>query len=132
MTRIVQSLALAGIAALAAACSHRPPAGTAESDTGQDDSSAVSVQIISHNSRSVEVALDTGVGRRQLMVLAAHGVRAFTIPLRSLAGSKRVRLTARRVGDRREVSRVSVAVAPGAVVVWTLEPNLAFSSVSVD
>ncbi len=134
MSRIVTSLALVGLAALAApaACAHRSPAESAGSDIRMDEASAVIVQVVSHNPHAVELYLEAGPGRQRLGVLGANGRRAIEVQWHSLAGSKRVRLTARQVGSGREVSSGSMPVAPGGKVVWTLEPNLAFSSASVD
>jgi hypothetical protein len=128
-----RSLAFAGLAALVAvpACSQTPPAESAD-PAAQTDASSVGLRIISHSPHAVVVSIDTGVGRERLVALGPHGVSALQIPMRLLGGSKRLRLSARERGGALASSRTSVAVGPGARVVWTIEPNLAFSSISVD
>jgi hypothetical protein len=130
MVRIARPvLSFAAIAALAApaACAHRsapPPAATDEA--AADPASTMTVQVISHSPRPVELYIDAGTGR-PLRVLDPHGVAAFRIPRRSLAGSRRMRLVARQAGGGE--SRTFVQFVPGGRVVWTIEANLFFSSV---
>jgi hypothetical protein len=123
-----RSLALAGLIALAAvpaACAHghRAPSGA--------DSTApvVGVQIINHGASPVSISIDNGPGRQPLLVLGAHGVTSFEVPMRNLAESKVLRLSARQLGDARHVARVSARVSAGDQVVWTIEPTVVFSTV---
>lgn len=126
-----RSLALAGLVALAtvpAACVHGQPPQPASDTTA----AVVGIQIINHSSSAVSISLDSGPGRQPLLVLGAHGVTSFEVPLRSLAESKVVRLSARELGNARQVARVSARVTAGQRVLWTIEPNVVFSSWSVE
>ncbi|HTE54722.1 MAG TPA: hypothetical protein VK698_27900 [Kofleriaceae bacterium] len=129
MSRILRrSLALAGLVALAAA----PAACVHGQQTPADapTEAVVGVQVINHAASPVSISLDSGAGRQPLLVLGAHGVTSFEVPIRSLAQSRIVRLSARELGNARQVARVSARVMAGQTIVWTIEPNIAFSSVS--
>lgn len=130
MHRIIcRSLALAGLVALAvapAACAHGHRAPAAADPAGP----VVGVQIVNHGSSPVSISIDSGPGRRPLLVLGAHGVTSFELPMRDLAESKVLRLSARQLGDARNVARVSARVSAGDRVLWMIEPTIAFSSVA--
>src|SRR5688500_8435538 len=99
MTRTIRrSLALAGLIALAAvpaACVHGQTAPSSAHPTGP----VVGVQIMNHGASPVSIAIDSGPGRQPLLVLGAHGVTSFEVPMRNLAESKVLRLSARQLGD---------------------------------
>jgi hypothetical protein len=126
---IRRSLALAGLVALAAspaACVHGQRAPSSADPAGP----VVGVQVMNRGASPVSISLDSGPGRQPLLVLGAHGVTSFEVPMRNLAESKVLRLSARQLGDARHVARVSARVSAGDQVVWTIEPNIAFSSVA--
>jgi hypothetical protein len=134
VSSLVGSFALAGLAALAApatACGPRPAAGSAGAAAQDDDASAVTLQVVSHNARAVELSLDSGSGERRLGVVRGQGRTTFSIPWREVAGGKRLRLSARALGGGPAVSS-AVEVTPGGRVAWTLESNLTFSSATAD
>jgi hypothetical protein len=134
MSRIIRvslALLLVGTAACAgqAESETTTPATNEAATTGASD---VTLQIISHHTYPVAVAVETGADREEIAVLGPHEVAAFKVPLRWLGGSKYLRLYARRSGSIRDAQRTTVEIKPGSKVHWTLDPNLAFSEATVD
>jgi hypothetical protein len=81
------------------------------------------------------VYLYVGAARRFLGTAHGHLVTEFKIPWRRLAGASRMALIAAQIPSggsrRRGVSSGLIRPEAGGLIVWTLQPNLAFSTVAV-
>ena len=119
--------ALAGAIALATlSCAHSREAREPEaSDTD------VTLQVISHTFNVVDVYLYRGSARRYLGTASGHSVSVFRIPWNDLAGTSRIAIVGKSIGDARRVSTGALQVNPGSLITWTLEHKLVRSTAIV-
>jgi hypothetical protein len=100
--------------------------GRRTSSLEEDDSDAVTIRIVNHHRLNVTI-FNVAQGRRDRMgeVTAAASAN-FTLHLRRFVGSE-LQLLADAVGSPETVRSEVLHLAPGDVVEWTLETDLARS-----
>lgn len=98
---------------------------------GEGDDSDVSVQVINHDFNDVVVYLDASGRRHRLGTATGKKTTSFSIPWRRLEGDRDVHLLADPISSEQELSSDSLQVTSGQAVVWTLQPRLTGSSISV-
>jgi len=98
---------------------------------GESDDSAVSVQVINHDFNDVVVYLNASGRRHRLGTATGKKTSSFSIPWRRLEGDRDVHLLADPISSEQALTSDSLQVTPGQSVVWTLQPQLVGSSISV-
>jgi outer membrane biogenesis lipoprotein LolB len=126
VTRIA-TLALSLVLSLVAACAGRSPSPPNE----PADHSDVIVQIINHSFNDMDVYATTGAGGSRLGFATGHKVSVFRVPWKRLDRASRFRLSVDPIGRGGRLFSSYLAVEPGSLVTWTLEPNLSSSNISV-
>ena len=116
-------LLLAGLTAAGLGCFRRPPA--------EYDPAAPIFLVVRNNSRQdVTVQAIAEGGRRQLGNVVASTTQSYTLTAAFLGGSRELNLVAEAIGSR-DAARTRVSALPGQEVVWTLEPALSRSYITV-
>jgi hypothetical protein len=112
---------------LAVAC-HPTPAAT-PTPTGSAEPVALTVR--NHHWADVRVYAIHGGVRERLGLVPAASSRRFELPSRILSAGASIRLEASPVGGAHGFTSENILVRPGQVVTWTLETELARSTVMV-
>jgi len=124
---------LAAIAALGlttlAACHHGHNVGAAAAESGY--SGAMTVRVVNHNWLDITIYLLQGTHRDRIGVATASSTSTFHIPLRQLSAGAEYRLYGDPVGSRQTVRSEPLHAQDGDVVTWTIEDDLARSSIDV-
>jgi hypothetical protein len=97
--------------------------------TGSGQPVALAVQ--NHHWADVRVYAIHGGVRERLGLVPAASSRRFELPSRILSAGASIRLEASPVGSAGRFTSESILVRPGQVVTWTLETELARSTVMV-
>lgn len=113
---------------LASACHHGVGAKAAE--TGGLDGE-VTVRVVNHSWLDVNVYILQGTRRDRIGSATATSTTTFRVALRRLANGGEYRLYGDPVGSRTTVRSEPLHAQDGDVVIWTLEDDLARSSVEV-
>ncbi|HEX3235159.1 MAG TPA: hypothetical protein VHR41_13235 [Gemmatimonadales bacterium] len=90
----------------------------------------VELEVENHNWSDIVIYLVRGSQRQRLGMVTALGNTVFTFPYRRLGNSGDARLSAHAIGGSGYTSE-SVLVQPGQTLKWTLESDLARSSLAV-
>jgi hypothetical protein len=107
------------------------PHRTSSDDTGGRATSEIALVIDNHHWNDVVISvLHDGVADR-IGLATAVKISTFTIPSRRLGTSGIIRLRAHAVGAPDDHTTDAIPVQPGQQIDWTLESDLARSSVAV-
>jgi hypothetical protein len=90
----------------------------------------IDLEVESHNWSDIVIYLVRGTQRQRLGMVTALGNTVFTFPYRRLGNGGDARLSAHAIGGGGYTSE-SLLVQPGQTIKWTLESDLARSSLSV-
>lgn len=128
MSRIAIA-ALVLLLAATPACVGRSAPGDSLTDqiSQEEGGSDVTVRIVSHNPRDVNIFLYLGSSRQRLGLAGGNSTTTFTIPWGRLSSASRVQLRAEVIGDQARVDTDPLQVTPGGSVVWTLQADLSQS-----
>lgn len=124
MSRLL-TVPLLALLFLAACGGSRPPGSAPPSD------SDVVVQVINHSFHDLDVYAYLGAKGRILGFASGHRITVFRIPWRQVSGATRARLSGHPIGSGRRIASGYLALEPGSVVTWTVEPQLGSSSIAV-
>jgi hypothetical protein len=94
-------------------------------------STDIPVEVESHNWSDIVIYLMDGNQSRRLGMVAGLSTKSFFFPYRKLTGGGEVRLRAYPVGGPGSFTSEDLLVQPGQGIKWTLESDLARSSMSV-
>ena len=103
----------------------------ARASEGSVPDGEVTVRVINHSWLDVTVYIVQGTRRERLGSATATATTTFTVALRRLANGGEYRLLGDPVGSRTSVRSEPLYAQDGDVVTWTLEDNLARSSIDV-
>ena len=81
--------------------------------------------------KNIHVYAIAGASWQSLGVLSSQGEETWELGVTLTAGRREIRLAADPVGSRRAFISDPILVEPGDLVEWTIQDNLALSSVSV-
>jgi hypothetical protein len=112
-----------------AGCHNGPSVGAAAAESSWNG--AVTLRVVNHNWLDITVYLLQGSHRDRLGVATATSTTEFRVPLRQLSAGAEYRLLGDPVGSRQTVRSEPLHAQDGDVVTWTLEDNLARSSIDV-
>lgn len=126
--RLLTTLAAAGLTTLGA-CHQRRSVGEAAAESGYNG--AITLKVVNHAWLDITVYLLQGSRRDRIGVATATSTSTFHIPLRQLSAGAEYRLFGDPVGSRQTVRSEALHAHDGDVVTWTLEDDLARSSVDV-
>lgn len=128
--------ALRGLTALAtfclttlAACHQGRSIGAAAAAAGSVGS--ITVRVVNHAWLDITIYLQQGTHRDRLGVATASSTSTFQFPLRQLSAGAEYRLYGDPIGSRQTVRSEPLHAQDGDVVTWTLEDDLARSSIDV-
>jgi hypothetical protein len=96
-----------------------------------DWNAEVPVEVESHHSSDIVIYLMNGSQSQRLGMVPAVSTMSFFLPYRQLATGGKVRLRAYPVGGRGSFTSEDVLLQPGQGVKWTLESDLARSSLAI-
>jgi hypothetical protein len=99
----------------------------AEEGAAQD----FTIQVVSRNSRDVNVYLYVGSSRQRLGLAGGNTTTVFKVPWSRVSSASTIRLRAERIGDSTNATSDPLQVKPGGVAVWTLESQLGRSTDAV-
>ena len=91
----------------------------------------LTLRVVNHNWLDVTVYLLQGSHRDRIGVATATTTTEFHVPLRQMAAGGEYRLLGDPIGSRQTVRSETLHAQDGDVVTWTLEDELARSSVDV-
>jgi hypothetical protein len=111
---------------LLAGCAHH---GTTQT-TAAALNTPVDLEVDNHNWSDIVIYLVRGTQRQRLGMVSALSNTVFTFPYRRLGSSGDARFSAHAIGGGGYTSE-SVLVQPGQMLKWTLESDLARSSLAV-
>ena len=124
---------LTAIAALGpttlAACHQGHSVGTAAVESGYNGS--ITIRVVNRAWLDITIFLLQGNHRDRIGVATATSTSTFQIPLRQFSAGAEYRLYGDPVGSRQTVRSESLHAQDGDVVTWTLEDDLARSSIDV-
>ena len=126
--RQLTALAAFGLTTLGA-CHQGRSVGAAAAEAGNTRS--ITVRVVNHAWLDVTVYLLQGAHRDRIGVATASSTSTFQIPLRQLSAGAEYRLYGDPVGSRQTVRSEPLHAQDGDVVTWTLEDDLARSSIDV-
>lgn len=112
-----------------AACHHGHSVGAAAAQSGYNGS--ITVRVVNHAWLDVTIYLLQGTHRDRIGVATATSTSTFHIALRQLSAGAEYRLYGDPVGSRQTVTSEPLHAQDGDVVTWTLEDDLARSSIDV-
>ena len=119
---------LAFLLGAAASCRHSVGAKAATTDSMDGE---VTVRVVNHSWLDVNVYILQGSRRDRLGSATATSTTTFRVALRRLISGGEYRLFADPVGSRTTVRSEPLHAQDGDTVIWTLEDDLARSSVEV-
>jgi hypothetical protein len=125
----LRALALSALLGAMAGCHQSVGARAAEG--GGVPEGEVTVRVVNHSWLDVTVYIVQGTRRERLGSATATSTTTFTVALRRLANGGEYRLLGDPVGSRTTVRSEPLLAQDGDVVTWTLEDNLARSSIDV-
>jgi hypothetical protein len=128
LSRVRRGLALLAVL-LAVACRSGGVGARAEATTAWNGE--ITVRVVNHSWLDVTVYILQGSRRDRLGSATATATTTFRVPLRRLTSGGEYRLFGDPVGSRTTVRSESLHAQDGDVVIWTLEDDLARSSVEV-
>ena len=124
---------LSAIAALSlttlGACHQGRSIGAAAADAG--NAGSITVRVVNHAWLDITIYLLQGTHRDRIGVATASSTSTFQIPLRQFSAGAEYRLYGDPIGSRQTVRSESLHAQDGDVVTWTLEDDLARSSIDV-
>jgi len=126
--RRLTTIAALGLTTLAG-CHQGHSVGAAAAEAG--DIGAITVRVVNHAWLDVTVYLLQGNHRDRIGVATASTTSTFQISLRQLSAGGEYRLYGDPVGSRQTVRSEPLRAQDGDVVTWTLEDDLARSSIDV-
>ena len=112
-----------------AACHHGHSVGAAAVELGYNGS--VRLRVVNHAWLDITIYLVQGTHRDRIGVAPATSTSTFQIPLRQFGAGGEYRLYGDPVGSRQRVTSEPLHAQDGNVVTWTLEDDLARSSIDV-
>lgn len=128
MHRIHIRLVVAALAVLLGACgSRRGPQVGPMAGSGQP----AAVQVINNNWADMTVYVESSGTRKRLGTVTSMARRRFRVPASQLGATGEVRLVADPIGARNALVTFPVQMWPGQTVEFTIENQLATSSVVV-
>jgi hypothetical protein len=92
---------------------------------------ALTLRIVNHSWLDVNVFVLQGTHRERIGTATATSTTEFHVPLRRLSSGGDYRLYADPIGSRQTVRSEALHAQDGDVVTWTLEDDLARSSIDV-
>lgn len=111
------------------ACHPRTSVGDVAAQTSWNGS--MMVRVVNHNWLDITIYLLQGTHRDRIGVATAASTTQFRVPIRQLAAGGEYRLLGDPVGSRQVVRSEPLHAQDGDVVTWTLEDDLARSSIDV-
>ena len=120
--------ALAGLTTLGA-CHHGASVGAAAAESGYNGS--ITLRVVNRAWLDVAVYLLQGSHRDRIGMATATSTSTFQIALRQFSAGGEYRLYGDPVGSRQTVRSEPLHAQDGDVVTWTLEDDLARSSIDV-
>jgi hypothetical protein len=102
------------------------------SESSSSDSKAeIALEVESHHWSDIVIYLMNGGQSERLGMVNAVSNKQFVFPYRKLTAGGRPRLRAYAVGGAGSITSEDLLVQPGQWIKWTLESNLARSSLAV-
>ena len=129
MTRWARRTLLSLGAVTALAGCHHGSVGSAAAETNWNG--AITVRVVNHSWLDVTVYFLQSTHRERIGTATATSTTEFHIPLRRFSSGAEYYLFADPIGSRQTVRSEPLHAEDGDVVTWTLEDNLARSSVEV-
>jgi hypothetical protein len=126
--RQLSAIAALGLTTLSA-CHTGRSIGAAAAESGYHGS--ITVRVVNHAWLDIAIYLLQGTHRDRIGTATASSTSTFQIPLRQLSAGAEYRLFGDPVGSRQTVRSEALHAQDGDVVTWTLEDDLARSSVDV-
>jgi hypothetical protein len=126
--RQLTAIAALGLTTLGA-CHHGRSIGSAAAESGYNGS--ITVRVVNHAWLDIAIYLLQGSHRDRIGTATASSTSTFQIPLRQLSAGAEYRLFGDPVGSRQTVRSEALHAQDGDVVTWTLEDDLARSSIDV-
>lgn len=111
------------------ACHQGRSIGAEAAATGNVGS--ITVRVVNHAWLDITVYLQQGTHRDRIGVATASSTSTFQIPLRQLSAGAEYRLYGDPIGSRQTVRSEPLHAQDGDVVTWTVEDDLARSSIDV-
>ena len=118
-------------AVLAATACATPGGGAAPVTDGQERPDHVAIRVMNNAWSAIHVYVVAGGQWQSLGVLSSQSTEDYTVAWSRLGGRNEIRLVADPVGSTEGYFSDPILVQPGDLVEWTLQNNLALSSVSV-
>ncbi len=103
-----------------------------EPSPGATDGPQITVQVRNLAWKNVHVYVIAGANWRSMGVLSSQGEETYRLPRDLMGARQEIRLAADPVGSRHAFISDPVQVEPGDRVTWTIQDNLALSSVFVE
>jgi hypothetical protein len=128
--RLLRRLALAsalGGLTTASGCHHGVGAAAAESHRH----GAITLRVVNHAWLDIAIYLVQGTHRDRVGTANATSTTTFHLPLRQFSAGAEYRLYGDPIGSRQTVQSEPLQAQDGDVVTWTLEDDLARSSIDV-
>ena len=111
------------------ACHQGRSIGAAAAESG--NAGTITVRVVNRAWLDITVYLLQGTHRDRIGVATASSTSTFHIPLRQLSAGAEYRLYGDPIGSRQTVRSEPLHAQDGDVVTWTLEDDLARSSIDV-
>jgi hypothetical protein len=124
LLRLTLTLALGSILPACAFLSRH-----SDSASGQD--TEIALEVESHHWSDIVVYLMNGNQSDRLGMVNGLSTKQFVFPFRKLTSGGKARLRAYAVGGAGSITSEDLLVQPGQWIKWTLESNLARSSLAV-
>ena len=112
-----------------AGCHHAGSVGSAAAESSADG--VVTLRVVNHSWLDVTIYMQHGTRRDRIGTATATTTTEFHVPLRRLANGGDYRLFGDPIGSRQTVRSEALHAQDGDVVTWTLEDDLARSSIDV-
>jgi hypothetical protein len=126
--RQMMAIAALGLTTLGA-CHHGKSIGAAAAESSNNGS--MTVRVVNHAWLDVTIYLLQGTHRDRIGTATASSTSTFQVPLRQLSAGREYQLYGDPVGSRQTVRSEPLRAQDGDVVTWTLEDDLARSSIDV-
>lgn len=126
--RQLAALAALGLTTLGG-CHQGRSIGAAAAEAG--NAGAITVRVVNHAWLDITIYLLQGTHRDRIGIATASSTSTFQVSLRQLSAGAEYRLYGDPVGSRQTVRSEPLHAQDGDVVTWTLEDDLARSSIDV-
>lgn len=126
--RQLTTIAALGLTTIAS-CHRGRSVGEAATESGYNGS--ITVRVVNHAWLDITIYLLQGTHRDRVGVATATSTSTFQIPLRQFSAGAEYKLYGDPIGSRRNVTSEPLHAQDGDVVTWTLEEDLARSSINV-